>query len=292
MNPRGSERGTAKLVIVHWNRPDECDAAIRSFTAQLPGLRFLILDNNSSTENYERLRRDVGPSVEMLRLNENKGWGAALNIALRKWLNQEMSSYCFISAHDAEPGPDCLARLLDAMKLDPKIGIACPQYLDCSVPHLSVLHGVAQKIVAPPHCDHVQNIDVPHGTLLVVRRECLAEIGLFDERYFAYGDEHELGARARRHGWKVGLVWGATVTNPQTCTATASRTYLFARNSLLLVHDCFGTWAARIRALIILLSTARLAVTPRKNSLAFSAHARWRGCRDYFANRFGPPPWP
>ena len=29
---------------------------------------------------------------------------------------------------------------------------------------------------------------------MILRRECLTEIGLFDERYFAYGDEHELGA--------------------------------------------------------------------------------------------------
>ena len=53
---------------------------------------------------------------------------------------------------------------------------------------------------------------------MLVRRQCLDEIGLFDQRYFAYGDEHDLGARAVRHGWKVVLVWGSIVTNPATRT--------------------------------------------------------------------------
>src|SRR4051812_475939 len=33
----------------------------------------------------------------------------------------------------------------------------------------------------------------PHGTLLLARRACLEEIGLFDERYFAYCEEADLG---------------------------------------------------------------------------------------------------
>jgi N-acetylglucosaminyl-diphospho-decaprenol L-rhamnosyltransferase len=288
----GSEGSSVKLVIVHWNHPLECVAAIRSFAAQLRDLRIVILDNNSSTASYETLRKQTDSSVEILRLDENKGWGPALNIALRKWLNEETSSYCFISAHDAEAGPECLARLHKAMEADPRLGLVCPQYLDCSVPHFSALHGVAQKFVQPPRSDHVQIIDVPHGTLMIVRRECLADIGLFDERYFAYGDEHELGARARRHGWKVGLVWGATVANPQTSIADTWRSYLFARNSLLLVHDYFGKPAACLRALIILTNTARLAFLPGRDGFPFSARASWHGCRDYFANRFGHPPSP
>jgi N-acetylglucosaminyl-diphospho-decaprenol L-rhamnosyltransferase len=290
VNQSGPARGSAKVIVVHWNRPLECAATIRSFTAQLTDLRILVLDNNSSTANYEALRREIDPSIEILRLEKNKGWGPALNLPLRKWLNDETGSYCFVSAHDAEPGPDCLPRLLNAMESDPQLGIGCPQYLDGIVPHLSALHGVAQRQVAPPRSSDVQIVDVPHGTLMVLRRECLATIGLFDERYFAYGDEHELGARARRQGWKVGLVWDATVANPQTATPIFWRNYLFARNSLLLVHDYFGKWAALMRALVILVNPVRAIISRRKNGLALSARAQWQGCRDYFAGRFGPPP--
>jgi N-acetylglucosaminyl-diphospho-decaprenol L-rhamnosyltransferase len=283
-----SEKDRPRFVIVHWNRPVECLATIRSSMAQIPGLHILVLDNNSSAANYETLCQQLDPSVEVLRFQENKGWGPALNVVLRKWLNEENSRYCFISAHDAELAPNCLTRLQAAMGADPKLGIACPQYPDCSVPHLSALHGVSYKFVNPPPSDCVESIDVPHGTLKIVRRECLADIGLFDERYFAYGDEHELGARARRHGWEVGLVWGAMVANPQTSAPNPG--YLLARNSLLLVHDYFGKLAALLRALVILVNTMRLVIFPQEKNLAFSTRARWRGFLDYFAGRFGPPP--
>jgi GT2 family glycosyltransferase len=255
--------------------------------AQIPGLHVLVLDNNSSTTNYEILCQQLDPVVEVLRFRENKGWGPALNVALRRWLKEENGRYCFISAHDAELAPGCLTRLQAAMESYPKLGIACPQYPDCSVPHLSALHGVSYKFVKSPRSDRVETIDVPHGTLMMVRRECLADIGLFDERYFAYGDEHELGARARRQGWEVGLIWGAMVANAET--STPSPAYLLARNSLLLVHDYFGKWGALLRALVILGNTMRLVIFPRRKNIAFSARAQWQGFLDYFAGRFGPP---
>ena len=292
MNQDGvcSEKDRPRLVIVHWNRPAECLATIRTSIAQIPGLHTLVLDNNSSTANYETLRGLLDSSVEILRFQENKGWGPALNVALRKWLNEENSRYCFISAHDAELASDCLARLQAAMDADPKLGIVCPQYPDCSVPQLSPLHGVSYKFVNPPRPGYVESIDVPHGTLMIVRRECLADIGLFDERYFAYGDEHELGARARRQGWEVGLIWGAIVANPQTSTPSQWRSYIFTRNSLLLVHDYFGKWAVLLRALVILGNMVWHAIFPPENDVASSACARRRGFLAYFAGRIGPPP--
>jgi N-acetylglucosaminyl-diphospho-decaprenol L-rhamnosyltransferase len=277
-----------QLIIVHWNRPNECVEAISAFTTQLPELRVVVLDNHSAPDALDTLRTRLA-SAEILPLPENKGWGPALNVPLRRWLEQGRSTYCLISAHDAQPGDDCVRRLLAAMDRDLKVGLGSPEYPDGSVPHLSALHGVSQEITAPLQPGVVREIDVPHGTLMIVRRECLAEIGLFDERYFAYGDEHELGARARRSGWKVALVGGAVVDNPQTSTASELRSYLFTRNSLLLVHDYFGRLAAWRRAVLILLNTIRLALYPRQNAFAFSPRARWQGCRDYLRGRFGAP---
>ena len=279
-----------RLFVVHWNRPLECAATVTEFKKQCPELRTLVLDNNSKSQAIESLQTQLEPPIELVRLPENKGWGQALNIALRRWLGNETSAFCFISAHDARPAPGCIARLLAAMNADPQIGIACPEYSDGSVPRLSSWHGVAQKIAPPLAPGSVRAIDVPHGTLMLVRRDCLAQTGLFDERYFAYGDEHELGARAGRRGWKIALVGGALVANPETSTPSELRSYLFTRNSLLLVHDYFGRRAAWRRAALILLNTVRLFLRSRRGEFAFSARARWRGCRDFFLGRFGPPP--
>ena len=235
---------TMKLVVVHWNSPQACVATVRAFLAQGVPLEVTVVDNDSRPAAFEELKRALPPEVEVVRLKSNRGWGGALNVCLHHWLHEETQPFCAISAHDADPASGCLGLLLAATTADARLGIACPQYTEPYVARLSRQRGVFPEMVMPQPRGTAQEVDAPHGTLVLVRRECLAEIGGFDERYFAYGDEHELGLRARRRGWKVAMIWGAVVTNPGTGTASALRSYLFARNSLLLVHDYFGARAA------------------------------------------------
>jgi GT2 family glycosyltransferase len=277
----------SRLLIVHWNQPEACARTVRAFLAQDVPLDITVLDNDSSPELFQELESILDSDANIVRLDNNKGWGGALNVALRHWLHSETSSFCFISAHDAMPESDCLPLLLRAAENDARVGIACPQYPEPIITRFSRWHGVQPETALPRGRGISQEIDVPHGTLMLVRRECLQEIGIFDQRYFAYGDEHELGARAVRKGWKVVMVWGAVVVNPVTSTENAWRSYLFARNSLFLVHDYFGGAAATLRALLILANTLRLAFHRHNSS---SVRARWRAVRDYFAGRTGRPP--
>ncbi|MEO7166284.1 MAG: glycosyltransferase [Spartobacteria bacterium] len=277
------------LFVVHWNQPDACLATVRAFSAQGVSLRVTVIDNDSAGDACARLQAELDPSVAIVRLDDNKGWGGALNVVLRQWLRNEGNPYCLISAHDAMPEPDCLRLLVAAADADLRIGIACPQYPEPFVARLSRWRGVHPETATPLASGTAQPVDVPHGTLMLVRRECLDEIGIFDQRYFAYGDEHELGARAVRRGWKVVLVWGAVVTNPGTWTESAWRSYLFARNSLFLVHDYFGRGAASVRVFLILVNTLRLFARRGGDGFAFSAGARWRAVRDYFTGRTGRP---
>lgn len=277
------------LFVVHWNQPSSCLATVNALYHQGIPLRVTVIDNDSGPEPFQRLEAGLDSSVKLIRLDDNKGWGGALNVVLRRWLHDETNPYCLISAHDARPDPDCLRLLVTAADTDPRVGIACPQYPDPFVTRLSRWRGTYPHAAAPRAKGVAQEVDVPHGTLMLVRRECLDEIGLFDQRYFAYGDEHELGARAVRHGWKVVLVWGSIVTNPTTQTESAWRSYLFARNSLFLVHDYFGRAAATLRAILILGNTLRLIGSKREDGFAFSVRARWNAVRDYFTGRTGRP---
>ena len=85
------------------------------------------------------------------------------------------------------------------------------------------------------------------------------------------------------------MVWGAIVTNRGTWTPSPWRSYLFTRNSLLLVHDHCGKLSAWVRAGLILVNTVRLVILPPSTGFAFSPKARWEGVRDYFIGRYGRP---
>lgn len=277
------------LFVVHWNQPASCVATVKALCEQGIRLRVTVIDNDSAAERYTHLQAELDPSVTIVRLDDNKGWGGALNVILRRWMRSDTNPYCLISAHDAMPEADCLRLLVAAADADPRIGIACPQYPDPFIARLSRWRGVYPEAATPQAKGMAQEVDVPHGTLMLVRRQCLDEIGLFDQRYFAYGDEHDLGARAVRHGWKVVLVWGSIVTNPGTWTESSWRSYLFARNSLFLVRAYFGRAAATLRAILILANTLRLLTFHREDGFALSARARWKAVRDYFSGCTGRP---
>jgi len=290
--PGNADRGEiapVSLFVVHWNQSAECLATIEELRAQDVPLDITVIDNASKPEAREILETRLGSEIQLIRLDRNRGWGGALNIALKSWLERRTNRYCIISAHDAVPAADCLRLLIEAAEADARIGIACPQYHDPLVARFSPWRGVVPERVPVLPPGVAQPVDAAHGTLMLCRRECLQQIGLFDERYFAYGDEHELGLRARRNEWKVVMVWGAIVTNPGTSTESPLRSYLFARNSLLLVRDYAGWWSALLRAAMIFLNTARLKLQSPGGDFAFSARARFRAVRDYFAGRWGKP---
>jgi N-acetylglucosaminyl-diphospho-decaprenol L-rhamnosyltransferase len=278
------------LFILHWNRPEECFRTVKAFQSQGQRLEIQIIDNHSEPTALRSLAERLPPDVHLLPLRENNGWGGAFNLILREWIASAGSEFCFISAHDAIPADGCIDLLLQTMIDNPRLGIACPEYGVPVVPQFSRLRYVRNITVSPGPRGTNQEIDMPHGTLVCFRKSCLSEIGLFDERYFAYGDEHEIGLRARRSNWQVAIVWGAIVENPGTWTPNRTRSYLFTRNSLLLVQTHAGWGWAGLRLLFMLPNTLRMLLRPSDRDFPFSPSARLEGIRDFLLRRFGPPP--
>lgn len=284
------------VYILHWNRPKECLQTVKCFLEEKNylSIKISILDNGSTPESLVILKNNLPLDVNLTQFQENKGWGGAFNSALRQWLDQKTSRYSIISAHDALLEPECLKLLIQSMENDPKIGIACPEYGTAEIPHFSPIQGIHFVPTTTKPKGTIQTLAVPHGTLMMFRQECLNEIGLFDERYFAYGDEYELGLRANRYNWKVAMVWGAIVVNPGSWTNSAIKSYLFARNSLLLTRDYGGWWQAVIRALLMVLNTLRLLMLPmlQKSNFVSDKFLMIRALAIYhfFINYTGSPP--
>ncbi len=278
----------AAVVIVHWNRPQECLKTIACFQAQGIPLAITVVDNASEASNFDTLKRSLPSSVELVRLEANKGWGGGLNVLLRQWLDENGPEYCFVSAHDALPETGCLRALLDCMSHHPRVGIACPEYGKPEIPQYSPLRG-ARLLAGSPRPRGVEYVEFPLGTLMLFRKACFRQIGLFDERFFAYGDETEIGLRARRHGWHVAIAWGAVVVNPGSWTPSPLMGYLWARSSLLMAQLYGGRLAAFIRASFILIHNLLYLWNPAHRNTLSSPKARFLAVWDYYHGRFGPP---
>lgn len=230
------------------------------------------------------------PYVELMTLNSNIGWGPAHNFVARRWLEDETSKYLLVSAHDALPQKNCVAQLVTAMDAHPRWGMACPEYGVAELPNFSVLRGARMKPTRRRTPGSHEEVEFCHGTLAIFRRECLRDIGLYDDKYFAYGDETEIGIRARRKGWAVGLVWGANVVNPGSWTGSAVIGYLWTRNSLRLARTFGGIVGLLGRLAVVLAATLREFLRGSTKDSLSSPAARMRGVADYLRGYAGGPP--
>jgi N-acetylglucosaminyl-diphospho-decaprenol L-rhamnosyltransferase len=276
------------LFILHWNQPRRCLSTIARFREQRIALHIVVIDNGSDPLNRRELQQSLPEGVRYVQLEENLGWGAAFNRMLLEWLTKGNSQICFISAHDALAEPECLAHLIEALQADESLGIVSPQYGIDHLPGFTPIRG--QKLLPvrtrPPGT--VEPVKWVHGTLMGFRRACLQQVGVFDERYFAYGDELEICLRANKAGWKTAIVWEAVVKNPTTSVPSSLLVYLQTRGTLLVANDYGGKLSSVTRSLLIIVNTTRLLLSGGLKKRA--ALARFRAVGDFLQGRLGKPP--
>jgi GT2 family glycosyltransferase len=285
------------VVVVHWNQPAACAATVARFTSLEVPVRVTVVDNDSAPRARSELHAALAglPGVEVLEAPRNTGFGPGANLGLRRFLERpDDGEWVALAPHDVDPAPGCLSALLHAAGDEPMAGLLSADVGDGMVPVIDpYFGGMTVPLGGPPAPTDLprwETVDYPHGTLMLLRRACLAEIGLFDERYFSYCEEADLALRARRAGWKVGLVRGARVRNLHLGSSVALVDYLQTRNTLLLVREMSGRYHAAIRAAIVVLQVLRGLRDPDSRPPVFDPGARLRGLRDFLLGRYGPPP--
>lgn len=200
------------------------DAAVRE-TSDIAG-SITVVDNHSGDGSFEKIRDAVRARawdrVRVVASDHNGGFGAGNNIAIKLGLpDGSAPDFVYLLNSDAFPEPGSVRILLDAMLAIPRCGFAGGHTFGQD----GVYHNTAFRyptiqsefesgastgpisrllrryVVAMPEPAQSENVDWLAGASLLIRRQVLDEIGLFDERYFLYFEETDLCLRARRAGW-------------------------------------------------------------------------------------------
>ena len=107
------------------------------------------------------------------------------------------------------------------------------------------------------------------GAAVLLRREYLEDVGLFDESLFVYYEDLELAWRGARRGWRYRSVPDSVVRHVHAATSgrgSALKQYYDERNRLLVLTrhgSARGAIAAALRSLLVTASFARRdVVTP------------------------------
>jgi GT2 family glycosyltransferase len=196
----------------------------------------VIVVDNSGTR---RAKADH-PRVRILANEKNAGFGIAINQGVRA----SQSRYIATLNDDAVADKAWLEKLVAAADARPRAGMIASEVrlagngkLD-SAGMLIAADGSSKQRghgEDPERFSDQHDALFPSGSAALYRREMLDEIGLFDESFFLYCEDTDLGLRGRRAGWKCAYVPGAIVEHRYSHSAgraTPLKAYYVERNRL------------------------------------------------------------
>jgi GT2 family glycosyltransferase len=201
--------GRIAVVVVNWNGGELLRECLQALAVQerRPD-RVLVVDNGSTDGSLERALPEC-PSAEAIRLGANVGFAAANNVALR--VCADCDGVALLNP-DARPAPSWLSRLAAAAEANPGCAAFASQLrssresglLDGTgdVYHVSGLVWRAGHGAPLPGAESPREVFSACAAAALYRREALLEIGGFDERYFCYVEDVDLGFRLRLRGYR------------------------------------------------------------------------------------------
>jgi len=251
MSVREQSMPLVSIVVVNWNGNDYLTDCLESLESQSwPNKEMILVDNGSTDGSTDIIRKwsTDHSNVQTIYLNENTGFTKANNLAFEKARGEWIALF----NNDAVAESHWLEKLVKRGNLDKRIGMLGSKILFHSsrvidkAGHLIYWDGLNRGRGTMEEdngqFDQEEEIIWPDACAALYHRRLLSETGGFDESFFAYGDDADLGMRARLLGWKGRYVPEAVVFHRHSATAGAYsplKVMLVERNRLLLAIKNF-----------------------------------------------------
>ena len=254
-SPSPSRTPAVTALVLNWNGIRVVGDCVRSLQAQdYPALEVLVVDNASTDGSAEMLAREF-PRVRIHRNAANLGFGGGNNSGI----NRIETPYILMCNNDIDLRPDCVRRLVACLEANPQAGAAAPMIVLAA----SGLVDAAGIVVCPDGLALGGGRAQPPDALrqggevfyvsdccCLYRRAMLQDLRLpsgeiYDEDFFAYADETDMGWRAQRRGWKSLYVPEALVYHHHAASSGSVSPFLarlVERNRIWVAVKNFPTW--------------------------------------------------
>ncbi len=200
-------------ICVNWNggrvlRP-AVDALLKSTYRPLD----LVVVDNASTDGS---LKELEGGIEILRMGENRGYGAAINRVWQEVLAgaRKRPGYYLLLNNDVLVEPDMVTRLI-GFAAGKQAGIYGPKILqwhqrdqlDMAWGTLRWHHVLARfegkQAIDGPQWNDPREVELLQGSVLLVDTRVVESVGLFDEQFFMYHEEVDFLYRAGRRGYRA-----------------------------------------------------------------------------------------
>lgn len=243
-------RPKVSVLILNWNGRQHLPECLGSLAAQsFRAFEVILVDNGSIDGSAELVRHDF-PWVKLVESPDNRGFAGGNNLALA----HAAGDYIVTLNNDTRAEPGWLAALVRTADAHPEAGMVgsriCVYDRPGEIDSLGVRitrdgmsrGGFRGRAVSEFSLDAEMEILFPSACAALYRRSMLDETGFFDEDFFAYCEDTDLGLRGRLAGWQALLAPAAVVRHKYSGTSGAFspfKLFLVERNHYWVALKCF-----------------------------------------------------
>jgi len=200
------------VIVLNWNGGVHVQSCLESLAGQdYDNLEVIVVDNGSSDGSVKMIKGRY-PGVQLIENHANLGFAAGNNVGIRA----SHGEYVVILNNDAEMDSHAVSAMRRAIDKDRRYGacasriylkferdlldaagiVVCPDGLSIGRGRLERGEGYNRE----------EEVFFGSGCCLMARREMLEDVKMgdeyFDEGFFMYADDTDLGWRAALRGWK------------------------------------------------------------------------------------------
>lgn len=228
---------TVAIVIVNWHRwamTQECLHALGKVRQNLVERTFhvVVVDNES-----QGIPSDLDSFVHVVPSSENLGYGAGNNLGVRYAAELDPSPQAvFILNNDATIDTQSMKALIQTLEDDPGAALAAPVLRSPSGAIESAGGVFGQRRTWWTHPDVAHRIDFVSGAALLIRMDAWRRVGGFDERYFHYVEDLDLGWQLTHRGSRLVVAKDASVVHLKSQSSShddSPLVYYTVRNQFL-----------------------------------------------------------
>jgi GT2 family glycosyltransferase len=218
------------IIIVNYNTRDLLRNCLKSIFDTVLDISYeIIVVDNASSDGSTAMLEEEFPSVTIIKNAENRGFGAANNQAFRIMKGR----YALLLNTDTILTDQAVKALFTFMESNPSTAMACGQLLNAdgtkqnsiaAYPTLLTLlfNAAFLEYLFPTQYpskrhDYKEPIEIDSGigACLMVSKNAIDDVGMFDERYFFFFEETDWARVMRSKGWKIYHVPAARIYHLQ-----------------------------------------------------------------------------
>ncbi|HEY8913977.1 glycosyltransferase [Lacisediminihabitans sp.] len=244
--------GVVSVVLVNFRGASDTIEAIRQLGLldwPQEKLEIVVVENGSGDDSADRLRA-AAPHINLVVSATNEGFAGGCNIGVKA----SSGEFVALLNNDAKPHSGWVRAAIDRFAESPRIGAVASRVLDWDgklvdyIGSAMTWYGMGYKPLTaepvPSKPDVAHDVLFGTGSAMFVRRSVFDALDGFDERYFMFFEDVDLGWRLNLLGWRFVYEPASLAYHKHHASmegfGSHKETYLLERNALYTLYKNMG----------------------------------------------------